>query len=84
LNDNFYLPKSIDILTFPILAQVCFLFKTMPVIMKYVMKKTFESEKFRFPIGKFVKPKIYTVGQINKWIEEIEHFPARIYSLVTD
>jgi len=34
--------------------------------------------KLKFPIGKFVKPQLISNEIIQKWIEDIEFFPARI------
>ena len=39
-------------------------------------------EKFKYPIGKFVKPKRITLESLGRWIDEIEYLPLRIREVV--
>ncbi len=40
-----------------------------------------EIEKLKYPIGKFINPKIISEQTIKKWIDEIERFPHSIENL---
>lgn len=40
---------------------------------------TFEPDKLKYPIGKFVTPKRITLESIGRWIDEIEHLPHQVH-----
>lgn len=45
------------------------------------MKKNFDIEKLKYPIGKFQKPNSISKEDLKTWIEAIENFPAKIRKL---
>jgi len=49
-----------------------------------MVRKSLNIVKLKFPIGKFIRPKEITNDHIQDWINEIELFPSRIYSLASD
>lgn len=46
-----------------------------------LMEASFDSEKLRFPIGKFTIPELISESDTQQWISEIESFSNRIYNL---
>ncbi len=45
------------------------------------MKKHFDLEKLKFPIGKFQRPDPISENDLKTWIATIENFPSKIKQL---
>lgn len=62
-------------------AKKTSLIQTITLCNPILMEASFDSEKLRFPIGKFNVPEFISESDTQQWISEIESFSNRIYDL---